>query len=379
MSWVGVTKLPLLVWVSATLVVLVAVVATTGGAVRVAASAGTCSPARPHASGSFEETILSDGLTRNYLLHIPATYTGDGAVSLVLNLPLAGGSGQEQADITGLTAKADQEGFIAVMPEPDESNPYWNSTTLVPPDDIAFISELLDEMQVQLCVDDQRVYAMGLSGGAMMSVRLGCSLSDRIAAIAPVAGVYFPPRVLEKAEPPNCPDAGPVPIIAFHDVGDGFVPYLGGTTGLTRQTARSIPGENMPAWADHNGCSSVPNEIEVAESLHLTSYVGCAAGADTQLYTTEGVNHLGWHDDANDLIWEFFVNHPKTESPAVGGVAQLSSLDGASVGSPGSRSGQGSANRGLGGWFLFGLGAGVLAAAISAAVARSGRRRNAGT
>ena len=55
-------------------------------------------------------------------------------------------------------------------------------------DDIAFIGALLDAVEQSVCVDASRVYATGVSNGGGMVARLACELSDRLAAIAPVAG-----------------------------------------------------------------------------------------------------------------------------------------------------------------------------------------------
>ena len=51
-----------------------------------------------------------------------------------------------------------------------------------------FISALIDSLTADLNIDTTRVYATGMSNGAFMTYTLGCELSDRIAAIAPVAG-----------------------------------------------------------------------------------------------------------------------------------------------------------------------------------------------
>lgn len=52
---------------------------------------------------------------------------------------------------------------------------------------------MLDALGREPCVDARRVYATGLSNGGVMAHRPGCELSDRIAAIAPVAGRTAPP------------------------------------------------------------------------------------------------------------------------------------------------------------------------------------------
>ena len=51
-----------------------------------------------------------------------------------------------------------------------------------------FIGKVLDDSATCPTVDAKRVYATGISNGGMMCYRLASEMSDRIAAIAPVAG-----------------------------------------------------------------------------------------------------------------------------------------------------------------------------------------------
>lgn len=124
----------------------------TNGEARSAASVG-CDPARPHAAGDFDLTIESGGLTRDYILHVPPSYDGAEATPLVLNLHGLGSNAAEQADYSGLSQKADEAGFILVMPQgmstASLSSRHWNFLTLIPgdPDDVAFISDLLDALE----------------------------------------------------------------------------------------------------------------------------------------------------------------------------------------------------------------------------------------
>src|SRR5260221_564174 len=78
---------------------------------------------------------------------------------------------------------------------------------------------LLDELPRRLLVDADRIFVTGFSNGASMTFRLGAELSDRIAAIAPVAGHYWP-----TASTP----ARPVPTLFLIGDHDPLVPLTGG-------------------------------------------------------------------------------------------------------------------------------------------------------
>ena len=230
-----------------------------------AAEPGSCDPARPHATGDFDETIISGGLTREYILHIPPSYTGTEAVPLVFNWHGLDSNAERQAAFSELPAKADAEGFIVVMPRgvstTGVSLNHWNIPLASPDtgeaDDVGFVADLLDALESELCVDDGRIYAAGMSNGAQMSVRAGCSFSDRIAAIAPVAGAYYPPFTPGFPEEPGCVSTRPAALIAFHGTADTLIPFAGGPGNLG-VIFRPFEDEIMPDWAEHNGCTVGP-------------------------------------------------------------------------------------------------------------------------
>lgn len=351
-----------------------------------AADPGTCDPGRPHDAGSFpDETIMtSDGLQRDYILHIPPSYTGTEMVPVVFNFHGLGGTASGQQLFSGLPAKADTAGFIVVAPQglttetevlPDPIA-HWNIVAAPPetgqPDDVAFIAELLDALESQLCVDSARVYSTGMSNGAQMSVRLACSLSERIAAFAPVAGVYFPPVSVDIAPDESCPDTRPASIIAFHGTADPIIPFDGGP-GIFDFTFRDIDDEILPQWAERNGCASVPTDEQVTKGVRLVRYEECDQGATVELYVIEGGGHT-WpatpEISATDLMWEFFQAHalaaaqeptPTPTPAATTSPSQPTATALPALPTTGTGAGDGSGGAGV----LAGIIAGISAAAIA--------------
>ena len=234
---------------------------------------------------------------------------------LILNWHGLGGTASGQQFFSGLPAKADEAGFIVVAPQ--GLNNSHNFLTLSPePDDVGFAADLLDALGSELCIDPAQVFSTGLSNGALMSVRLACNLADRFAAIGPVAGVYFPPAIVEVSDEPPCTSTRPVAVIAFHGTADGVIPFDGGP-GIFDITWRDVDDEILPEWAAHNGCASVPTDEQVSENVRLVRYQECDEGATVELYVIEGGGHtwfgaLGDTQDINatDLMWEFFQAHP---------------------------------------------------------------------
>jgi polyhydroxybutyrate depolymerase len=163
----------------------------------------SCSGITP-APGNYIVDIESSSQTREFRLHIPPGYLPGHAAPLVINLHGAGGTGRQQELYSRMSGKADEAGFIAVHPEGrgDPQTWYVGPTVSGQQEDVQFMRDLITCLKKQLSIDANRIYATGFSNGGGMANRLGCDLSDVIAAIAPVSGAYF--------FHDNCPTTRPV-------------------------------------------------------------------------------------------------------------------------------------------------------------------------
>src|SRR5688572_24879246 len=159
-------------------------------------------PARAAAEDVPRQTLVHDGLTRSYVVRAPKKLLkSDTPVPLVLVLHGGGGNAPNAEQMTGFTEKARREGFIVVYPEGygrlKTALLTWNAGHCCghamenKVDDVGFIRSLIDEVSGRYPIDARRIYVTGMSNGGMMTHRLGIELSDRIAAIAPVAATVF--------------------------------------------------------------------------------------------------------------------------------------------------------------------------------------------
>lgn len=272
------------------------------------------SPAAPPVSpsqlaGTFDETLQSGGRARGYRLHVPSSYDSSQPTSLIIALHGYAAGPKSQERLSGLSDLADAEGFIVVYPEglPDrQGRKGWLSGPQAT-DDVVFIRDLIDQLSSQLALDPARIYVTGMSNGGGMAHKLGCQLSDRVAAIAPVAGAYLYPV---------CQPERPVPVVAFHGQADPVVPYGGGDP---------LPAvEDWAAgWAARNGCGPTPAIVYQQGEVTGRGWNQCADGADVLLYTVEGGGHT-WPGggkmgqefgrittdvDASAAMWAFFQEH----------------------------------------------------------------------
>jgi polyhydroxybutyrate depolymerase len=299
----------------------------------------SCAPVRPAEAGTVDRTLEHDGLTREYRLTVPAGYDGTEPVPLVLNLHGFEGSAAGHDDTTGVPEAAGERGWLVVSPQgsglsvpegPPEAEaaaqfegiPFWNifgpgevdfggegpglpPGTTLEVDDVGFLARLLDELEAELCVDADRLFATGHSNGAGMSITLACELGDRLAAVGSVAGVNLTGV---------CDGEEPLSVLAIHGDADEIVVYEGGSLFGFELGNPSVP-DRMVQLAERSGCDSEPELAEVPDGVERLRWAGCDAGAEVELWTISGWGH-GWPRaaspddvgviDATETVLDFF-------------------------------------------------------------------------
>jgi len=272
-------------------------------------------------------TIKFNHQERTYILHIPTSYNGSIATPLVLSLHGGGGNAESEMSLTNFNPLADEKGFIVAYPNGngrlEDKLLTWNGGTCCGYaatnniDDVGFVRAVVAELESAYNIDPNRIYATGLSNGAIMSYRLACEVSDLFAAIGPVSGTQNISR---------CQPKQPVSIIHFHGTADQHVPYDGGVgdESLVGVDFASVQ-DSIRFWVKQDQCSSAP-ETQTHDDIQLDTYSNCSNGSAVELYTImdglhawPGASKPGWIGgdkptqsiSATQLIWEFFQTHPK--------------------------------------------------------------------
>jgi polyhydroxybutyrate depolymerase len=287
----------------------------------VAGARATRSPG-PHSAGcgsavtagTTDEAITSGGAARRYRLAVPAD-SGQRALPLILNFHGFSSDAGQQAIYSQLEAKGPPRGYAVATPQGTGTPAFWNILPKLPaPDDVAFTNALIDHLEQTRCIDPTRVYSTGISNGAGMSALLGCRIPNRLAAIAPVAGVNLVA---------GCPKGAPMSVLAFHGSADPVVAYRGARSSFAQIPVVAVP-KSVATWAKRAGCGSTPTIRKVTPHVQRTSYPGCTAGTNVELYTIIGGGHT-WpgsidlaylgattHEiNATDLILAFFAHHTR--------------------------------------------------------------------
>ncbi len=321
-------------------VLLGAVLAAPLGAARAAPAAAAAGHGTKPSSGctaspppaSTQVPFDAAGESGFYLQSVPPGARPGQPLPLVVDLHGYSETAALQEDFSQLAVYGDQHGFVTLTPQVKRPVPLWSAT--LGSADVQFLGALLDQAERTLCIDERRVYVTGLSDGAFMTSAVACADADRVAAVAPVAGIQ---------DIGGCKPARPVPVVTFHGTADPFVAYTGGLgasalhlpapngsgtlgqSGVTRTTGPSIPAITA-AWAKRNGCAPGPTSTVPAPGVTLIRY-RCPDHADVELYRITGGGHtwpgsqfgrviasaVGYTTlaiSANQIIWQFFEAHP---------------------------------------------------------------------
>jgi polyhydroxybutyrate depolymerase len=270
-------------------------------------------------AGSNAITVISGGQQHNLALALPASFTPNERVPLVIGLHPSGGSGAAFDQDTGLGAAAASKGFAAIFPDggirqANANGYFWNIPGVpligggaVPSgsrDDVRFISDVIDHVVKNNCIDARRIYVTGFSGGARMSSMVACRLADRVTAIAPVAGLRAGRAAapdFTEPEARDCQPARPLSILAIHGTDDPTNPFPGGGD---RRWGYSVE-RAVARWASLDHCSGKSATEKIATQVSRVHYDACGGGSEVALYRIEAARDQGgghvWPGGRRDL------------------------------------------------------------------------------
>jgi polyhydroxybutyrate depolymerase len=290
------------------------------------------------APGDYEFALTHQSLRRSYLVHVPPQAAQSSRLPVVLSFHGGGSNAEVMKAYTRMDRAADRDGYIAVYPNGSSGigNRFltWNAGNCCGPaatlrvDDVGFVLALLDDLAARASIDSSRVYATGLSNGAMMAYRFAAEASERIAAVAGVAGSMS----LAQFAPKH-----PMPVLHIHSMQDHIARFDGGlgppsTIADTRMFHTSVE-DMLRKWLDHNGCPLRPAAVEAiagkpgtpdeSHSAIRRIHRPCRGGVEVVMLQLTGAGHVwpgGVRDynpqllgtgtavvDANAEMWRFFT------------------------------------------------------------------------
>lgn len=261
-------------------------------------------------------SILVDSVQREFILYVPASYNGNQSVPLVFSFHGLGGNAQAQMEDHDFRPVADSAGFIVAHPlgapiiGPGLRG--WNFGNDSLPDDVLFTSEMIDTIAADFNINLDRVYACGMSFGGFFSIFLAGQLSNRIAAVASVAGT-----ILNNVPDSMISPSRPIAFLEIHGTNDNNVAYNGS------QASKSVQYV-LDLFIDHNNCDTIPSisslaDINPNDGSTVEHYVYANGDSGTTVehlkvnggghtWPDENTNAQGVNRDINGCseIWRFF-------------------------------------------------------------------------
>ena len=277
--------------------------------------------------GLYEIHLTHDGLDRVYRVHVPKSYDAGRPTSLVMALHGGGGGMLYQANDAnyGLITKSEQAGFIAVFPNgisrmKSGMLATWNAGNCCAQardqniDDVGFLRKVIEDIGDRSNVDRRRVFAIGMSNGAMMAYRLACEIPEVIRGIMAVAGTD---------NTKSCNPQRSVPVLHIHARNDDRVLYNGGAGDKFRNEALVTDFVSVPAsiakWVKLDRAEPAAQRVLDVAGAYCERHEARNDGAPVELCVTENGGHSwpgaerNFNNDApsqairaNDVMWEFF-------------------------------------------------------------------------
>ncbi len=262
------------------------------------------------------QVIGTDTIYREYILKVPTSYQEDIPTALVFNLHGFGGCATDYSIAIGnfynFKELANSENIIVAYPQgayrQEKEETYWEpgdtGSDNIYENDVYFFDQLILDIEAEYNIDKSMIYACGYSNGGMMAYSLACNRSQVFSAIGIMSGT-----MLEE----DCALEQPVPIIKFHGIEDGVLPYEGN---FWFQSVEEV----VDFWLDKN---EIPQSSKFSSELNegkvnLDTYSGGNSNC-LSLYTIREENdkpggHVWFSDNIegsspNEVMWNFFQDN----------------------------------------------------------------------
>ncbi|KAI5867258.1 carbohydrate esterase family 1 protein [Durotheca rogersii] len=296
----------------------------------VSAAAGTAGCSKPHPFPSVPRyrSIASGGRSRSYSLHLPSNFSENTPYPVVLGFHGSSSIGL----FFEVDTKLSESRFSAnkIMVYPNGVGGAWagaNYSEISVDEDLQFVSDLLDDLRAEYCVDESRIYATGMSNGGGFVNTIACSAAGAaFAAFAAASGSFYTDSG-GAASAACAPARAPLPLLEIHGAADASVRYAGGAgeggalppvaEWLARWAARNACGDGAPASVDLSFGGKVRRERwtcggaeGVVEHWRVEDMGHCWASTEinfSQIAAGEGPTYI----QASRIIMDFFDRFAK--------------------------------------------------------------------
>lgn len=275
-----------------------------------------CTFSLSHSFGEVQiDSLLVEGHYRSFYYLLPANVNSGGSLLFVLHG--SGGSGLNMMkSTTKLTQQVAAENVVLVYPNGYKR--YWNECRKAASslankeniDEASFFNAMIRYFQIKSKISDNRVFAVGTSGGGHMCYKLAMTMPGRFKAVTAIIAN------LPDTDNLDCTESKvPIPIMIANGTADELNPYNGGMMqsgdfimGNVRSTDRTFQ-----YWASLAGYTGEPvkeliPDTDPSDGKIIERYTYKLRGKpEVVLLKVIG----GKHDYPNDIdihveAWNFF-------------------------------------------------------------------------
>jgi len=253
--------------------------------------------------------------------HVPPSYKPASPAPLVILLHGYGGTGGLQEAYMRFRPMANRFGYLYAYPDGtrDASGfQFWNGTDAccdlfgTGVDDSAYLLDLVEAIEAQCNVDPRKIFFTGHSNGGFMSYRMACDHSERVAAIASLAGATW-------FVPADCSPTESLHALQVHGSLDDTIRYRGGFIDGVPYPGAVASAET---WADYNGCRppavvsplglNLDAGLPGAETERMRFTDSCSAGGGAELWTiADGAHAPALTANYAREVSKYLLAHPK--------------------------------------------------------------------
>lgn len=287
-----------------------------------------------------KQSITWQDLDREYIVSVPEQWDGERALPMIFMLHGLGGNIDEYVEMLNIQQYSNTTGWMCVLPQALPANvnlmgqeinlgTLWNAYLSISAfnqsftpnsniDDEGFLLALIDSLSNDFNINEDSIFLVGGSMGAIMTNVMAVKHSDLFAGIASISG----------SMPINFADSivnNHLNVLCIHGTNDQVIDYENGTTNAIPFTSNVLVGlsaeELVEYWKQMNDCQSVavidtlPDRCE--DNLRFVSYKYSNDVDSTKVEFIKVLNgEHSWYTNANindidypTYVYNFFSNN----------------------------------------------------------------------
>lgn len=309
----------------------------------VAAGPAAAGPVAAGPGRKIRHVLFYDGQPREFSVYLPAACNSDKQANgfpVVFAFHGVMMNGETMAKMTLLHELGNRCNFIVVYPDGDGHGILrtWNSggrsgrLERIAEDDVGFVRCVIGQLQNRYSIDPKRIHATGFSNGAMLCYRLAVEAPEVFASIAPIAGTLaVPVRNASRF----------VPTLHIHGTEDKVVAWDGPNLKTPKNLEFLSVPQTLETWKkllSASGTHVAENPMLVCRAEKWPDRKADGTRIEVQRFgldpesdvpdlqfvrviggghTWPGGENREWvvgntseEFNANEMMWDFFQNHP---------------------------------------------------------------------